>query len=521
MKKIEILARVAAQLSAAAGPEERYRILLEAFHRMVKGDAVALLKKEGGALIVVACRGLSPDAMGRRFRIDEHPRLNVICHSKEAVLFPPDSRLADPYDGLVGADGSAAARVHSCLGLPLIVNRRLVGALTADALAPGRFDALELPLVQTLAVFAGAEMHTTRLIEALGERTERMCQVSRRLVEDARGVKGGELIGTSASIRRLRQEIELIARSDFSALITGETGAGKEVAARAIHAASKRRDHPLLSLDCAALPQTLVENELFGHVRGAFTGANADRAGKLELADGATLFLDEIGELPLEVQPKLLRFLQTGEIQRVGSNLTRRLNVRLLAATNRDLASAVKKGFFRPDLFHRLNVYPLHVPPLRERREDIPLIAGRLSEVLQRRLGLGAVRFRRETLAALQAYEWPGNVRELENVISRAVLRASAGWAGSEMVIVAPSHLGGDLAGLSFADEKGRGAEAPAAPPAKPLRAAVDDFQRELVQAAVARHDGNWAASARELGINRSNLHKLAKRLSIKNSPAR
>jgi anaerobic nitric oxide reductase transcription regulator len=515
MKKINVLTRLAARLASADGHEERYRILLQAFHEVVGGDAVALLSKEGKALTLVACLGLSPDALGRCFKLDEHPRLDVICNSKEAVIFPADCSLADPYDGLIGIDGSAAARVHSCMGLPLVVNRRPIGVLTADALSVDIFKDLDMPLIKTLSVFAGAEMHTTRLIEALENKTDKMDQISLRLVQDARQLKGGELIGASEVIRRIRREIELIARSDFSVLITGATGAGKEVVARAIHAASKRREQPLLYLNCATLPQSLVESELFGHVRGAFTGAITDRAGKLELADKATLFLDEIGELPLDVQPRLLRFLQAGEVQRIGSNRTRQLNVRLLAATNRDLAHAIKKDRFRADLFHRLNVYPIHVPPLREHLEDIPPIAGRFCEVIRRQLGVGAVRFRPDTFSALQSYAWPGNVRELENVMARAVLRASAGRIGEELIVVGPQHLGAELSSPEkpAVYKKGIGGRLAVA---KPLRAAVEDFQRDLIRAAVEHNDGNWAAAARELEINRSNLHKLAKRLGIK-----
>jgi anaerobic nitric oxide reductase transcription regulator len=518
MKQINVLTRMASRLAAVDGNEERYRILLQTFQEAVGGDAVALLRKEGKVLNLVACRGLSPDALGRSFSLEEHPRLDVICHSKEAVVFPSDCSMPDPYDGLIGSDGSAAARVHSCMGLPLVVNRRLIGAMTADALAADVFDRLDLPLIQALSVFAAAEMHTTRLIEALEAKTEKMCQVSRHLVQDARRLKGGELIGTSAVVRRLRQEIELIARSDFSVLITGETGAGKEVVARAIHAASKRRDHPLLCLNCATLPQSLVESELFGHVRGAFTGAVAERAGKLELADEATLFLDEIGELPLEIQPRLLRFLQSGEVQRVGANHTRLLNVRLLAATNRDLPAEVQKERFRADLFHRLNVYPIHVPPLREHAEDVPLIAGRFSEVVRRQLGVGAVRFRPDTFSAMRSYAWPGNVRELENVIARAVLRASAEHPDEGLVVVAPQHLGIDLSLPAGPDEHKARAGFNTAP-SKPLRAALEDFQRDLILSAVEQNGGNWAAAARQLGVNRSNLHKLAKRLSVKSPP--
>lgn len=167
MNAIDVLTRLAARLTTAVGPEKRYAILLQAFHELVRGDAVALLKKEGDALTVVSCLGLSPDAMGRSFRLNEHPRLDVICHSKEPVIFPSDCTLADPYDGMIGVDRSAAAPVHSCMGLPLIVNHRLIGALTADALTVDAFETMDLPLIQTLSVFAAAEMHTTQLIEAL------------------------------------------------------------------------------------------------------------------------------------------------------------------------------------------------------------------------------------------------------------------------------------------------------------------------------------------------------------------
>lgn len=515
MKAIDVLNRLAAQLTMAVGPEDRYGILLQAFHEVVKGDAVALLRKDGNSLTLLSCLGLSPDAMGRCFRLDEHPRLDVICNSKDPVIFPSDCTLADPYDGLIGTDCSACARVHSCMGVPLIVNRHLIGALTADALAVDAFQALNLPLIQALSSFAAAEMHTTQLIEALESKTDKMCQVSRLLVQDARRLKGGEIIGVSEVIERLRREIELVARSDFSVLITGETGAGKELVARAIHAASRRREHAVLCLNCATLPQSLVESELFGHVRGAFTGAVADRPGKLELADEATLFLDEIGELPLDVQPRLLRFLQAGEVQRVGSNRTRTLNVRLLAATNRDLVDAVKKDRFRADLYHRLNVYPILVPPLRDHLEDIPLIAGRFCEMIGRQLGVGPVRIRPDTYTVLHDYSWPGNVRELENVVARAVLRAAAGKSGEELIVVAPHHLGGELSTTGHPVEPGNRTDDTLSP-AKPLRAAVEDFQRELIRNALERNTGNWAAAARELGINRGNLHKLAKRLGMK-----
>jgi anaerobic nitric oxide reductase transcription regulator len=316
-------------------------------------------------------------------------------------------------------------------------------------------------------------------------------------------------------MEHLRREIDLVAGSDFTVLVLGETGVGKELVVRAIHKASDRRESPMLYLNCAALPETLAESELFGHVKGAFTGAGRDRAGKFELADGGTLFLDEIGELPLSIQAKLLRAIQEGEIQRIGSERMVRVDVRLLAATNRSLEQAVQKGLFRADLFHRLNVYPVSVPPLRERKEDIPLLSGYFCERIQRRLGLGPVRFDPDALDALTRYDWPGNVRELENVISRAALKASSALPRSEQIIIHISHLGSDLPSM-------RSDDPPVIEPAGPLisngfslRRETLNFQRRIIQQALADSNGNWAAAARALGMHRSNLHNLAKRLGL------
>jgi anaerobic nitric oxide reductase transcription regulator len=204
--------------------------------------------------------------------------------------------------------------------------------------------------------------------------------------------------------------------------VTGETGVGKELVARHVHAGSRRREEAIIHVNCAALPESVAESELFGHVAGAFTGAVRDRAGKFEVADGGSLFLDEIGELPLSLQPKLLRALQQGEIQRIGSDRLHRVDVRIIAATNRDLISEVERGRFRADLYHRLAVYPIRVPALRERREDIPLLATHFADSTRRRLGLGPLRLGEDVRERLAAADWPGNVRELENVVNRAVL---------------------------------------------------------------------------------------------------
>jgi anaerobic nitric oxide reductase transcription regulator len=321
----------------------------------------------------------------------------------------------------------------------------------------------------------------------------------------------------SAAIDRVRQEIEAVARSDLAVLILGETGVGKELAARAVHAGSRRRGAPLIQVNCAALPESVVESELFGHVRGAFTGASSSRPGKFEIADGGTLFLDEIGELPLTVQPVLLRVLQDGEVQRVGADRPHRVDVRVVAATNRDLEREVAAGRFRADLYHRLHVFPLRVPPLRERREDIGILSGYFLDRYRAQLGLGPVVLDQSSLALLTANDWPGNVRELDHVLARGVLRAAARVAAGRPVHIEPADLGLDVAVR---------APAPAAPAlasiagagqgAASMREAVDDFKRALVERALDESGGSWAEAARRLGMHRSNLHHMALRLGVR-----
>ena len=388
--------------------------------------------------------------------------------------------------------------------------------LTADAFDPGAFDAIDPRFLKAVGALAGAHLQTADLIDALEASAERQGLIARDLMHDIHMRQGAQILGGSSLMAHLRQEIGLVARSDFTVLVMGETGVGKELVVRAIHAASHRREAPLLYLNCAALPETLAESELFGHVKGAFTGANRDRAGKFELADHGTLFLDEIGELPLSIQPKLLRAIQEGDIQRVGSEKAVHVDVRLLAATNRDLEQEVARKRFRADLFHRLNVYPIEVPALRKHKEDIALLAGHFCERIQRRLGLGPVRISPEAYDAMARYDWPGNVRELENIVSRGALKASFAAPDGDPVVIRPPHLGSDLvpaesAGLPPSPEKDS-----VGSKGLSLNEEIRRYKRRLIQQALDRNRGNWAAAARTLGMHRSNLHNLAKRLGLK-----
>ncbi|MEY3787303.1 MAG: nitric oxide reductase transcriptional regulator NorR [Pseudomonadota bacterium] len=316
-------------------------------------------------------------------------------------------------------------------------------------------------------------------------------------------------------MKTLRNEISIVAPSDLAVLILGETGVGKELVAQRIHIESNRADQVMVYVNCAALPESIAESELFGHVKGAFSGAISDRTGKFELADGGTIFLDEIGELPLSIQAKLLRTLQNGEIQRVGSDQQIKVNLRIIAATNRNLQQEVSTGLFRPDLYHRLAVYPIQVPALRERGKDVLLLTGAFLEKNQQRLGIKKLRLDRDAKQALLTYHWPGNIRELEHLLSRAALKsATMENRKADFITLSLAYL--DIIPAEFEPLSHPGS-LNVTELAKPidLKNAVDDFQRQLIKQQLVAQQGNMAATARMLGLERGNFYRLLKRLEL------
>ena len=312
------------------------------------------------------------------------------------------------------------------------------GGLTAI-----QVDGTEFPAEATLSQFQmGGKTFYTLILRNVDERLEAEQKI-RSLTIETEFLKEelhelqhfGEILGNSPALMHVLRDVQQVAATEATVLITGETGTGKEVIARAIHATSRRRDHPFVKVNCAAIPATLIESEFFGHEQGAFTGATKKREGRFALADGGTIFLDEIGELPLDLQGKLLRVLQEGEFEPVGSSRTQKVNVRVLAATNRDLQKEVGKGAFREDLYYRLNVFPIHLPPLRERGEDVVLLANSFVQHFSQRMGRNVSPLSPEALRRLTAYQWPGNVRELQNVIERAVITAKIGQLNLDRAI--------------------------------------------------------------------------------------
>src|SRR5215208_3440877 len=351
-----------------------------------------------------------------------------------------------------------------------------------QAFKQGAFDYLEKPITEKEKLLAAVK-------NALSLRTLR--EENARLRREA---GPSEMVGSGPAMQRLFELVRRAAPSEGRVLVTGENGTGKELVARAIHEGSRRKGAPFVKLNCAAVPAELIESELFGHERGAFTGAVAARKGKFEQADGGTLFLDEVGDMPAAMQAKVLRVLQEGEFERVGGQQTLRCEVRVIAATNKDLTAEVKAGRFREDLFYRLAVVPIHLPPLRERREDVPELASRFLAEACERNGRRPMRLSRDALLGLQAHEWPGNVRELKNLVERlAILCDGPEIGGPDVAAVLPD------ARRPRADRFREGAS---------FHDLVEEAEREIVLGALDVHGDNVAETARALGLERSHLYK-------------
>jgi formate hydrogenlyase transcriptional activator len=395
-----------------------------------------------------------------------------------------------------------------CL-LPLISRNRAIGVLVLGRLRDDAFTEGDVYFLSQIASQVALAVENALAYSQIQELKEQLSKEKLYLEDEIRSeLNFAQIIGSSPALRRVLKQVETVASTDSTVLIYGETGTGKELIARAIHDLSPRRSKPFVKLNCAAIPTGLLESELFGHEKGAFTGAIAQRIGRFEVADSGTIFLDEIGEIPIELQTKLLRVLQEREFERLGSSKTLRTDARLIAATNRNLEAMVAEQEFRSDLFFRINVFPVHVPPLRERKEDIPLLIRHFTQQFSRRMNKMIDTVPSATMDALCQYQWPGNIRELQNMIERAV------------IISTGSVLNLDIADLklhpaSFSEKKGTTLDSKTN---GSLRDALENTERQRILEALERSD--WVVAgprgaAGQLGMKRSTLQQRIRKLGI------
>ena len=477
------LFRISQILASGTAQKEKLSEVLD----VMAGDlgmqrgTIMLLSPDGRELTIEAGHDLPrPQVQSTRYQIDEGIVGRVVRTGEPAVV-PEVSKDPDFLDRLHRRKTPPAAQETSFLCVPISAGNEVIGALTADLAYP---NPVPLPQsVRALAVIAGMianDVYSRRLAamerQALEEENLRL----REQLEDR--FRPENIIGNSGAMREVYQAIHQVAPSDTTVMIRGESGTGKELVAHAIHYASPRMKGPFIKLNCAALSENLLESELFGHEKGAFTGAIQMRKGRIEEAEGGTLFLDEIGDFSSATQIKLLQVLQNREFERVGSSHTQRANVRIITATNHDLEEAMESGAFRSDLFYRINVFPIFLPPLRDRRDDVLLLADHFVEKYSRTMDKDVRRISTPAINMMVAYHWPGNVRELENCIERAVLLSSDG-------VIHGHHLPPTLQTSETSDTVGEGS----------LQDRVDLFECDIIVDALKRSGGNMAEASRDL----------------------
>jgi Nif-specific regulatory protein len=452
-------------------------------HKGIIRGSLNLLNRETGEITIEAAFGLSSKQQRRgRYRVGEGIIGKVFQSGKPAII--PKVSEEPEFLNRTGAISPEPDKDISYISVPIKLENRVIGALSADR---PYSEAVSLQEdVRLFSIIASMISQAVRLRLTAQEERERLIQENRRLTEELKDrFRPSNIIGNSRAMQEVYDLIAQVSKSEATVLIRGESGTGKELVAHAIHYNSLRASKPFIKVNCAALPESVIESELFGHEKGAFTGAVASRKGRFELADGGTLFLDEVGDLTPATQIKLLRVLQEREFERVGGTSTLKVDVRLIAATNLDLERLIAGGRFRQDLYYRLNVFPIHLPPLRERKTDILLLADYFVEKYSSKNYKNIRRISTPAIDMLMAYHWPGNVRELENCIERAVL-----LSGDEVIHghqLPPTLQTAEASGTAF-----KGA----------LENTLENVERELILDALKSTRGNMAKAARTLGIS-------------------
>ena len=514
---------------ASQRAQERLELLLDLTNRVVSNLNLREVLREISAHIrrVMQCDGVGidlpspedgklrvyaldfPDAPieieeGYEPAADDRTSAVRVFHSGEPAILSDQEILDDGIDHF---------GIHSLAHVPLKGRSGIIGVLSLGTRRNAAFCPNDLAFLAQIAHQVAIAIENARVFGEVSDLKNKLTQEKLYLEDEIRSeLKFEEIVGRSEALRRVLEQIETVAPTDSTVLIYGETGSGKELIARAVHNLSARKASAFVKLNCAAIPTGLLESELFGHERGAFTGAIAQRVGRFELANRGTMFLDEIGEVPLELQPKLLRVLQEREFERLGSTRTIRTDARLIAATNRDLEALVAEQKFRSDLYYRLNVFPVRVPALRERPEDIPLLVRHFVQEFSRRLGKVIDAIPAETMGALARYPWPGNIRELQNVIERAVILTS----GPVLSVRSDDLRSPNQATAPPTTSNGHG---PVAPSTQNMRAALEEAERQQILAALEKT--NWIVAGPEgaaacLGLKRSTLQSRMQKLGIR-----
>ncbi|HSQ24420.1 MAG TPA: sigma 54-interacting transcriptional regulator [Pyrinomonadaceae bacterium] len=484
-RDLAALLKIATRINRLRRTHELVREILDSIFEIVPVDRGAILLTQGDKEFT---------SVYGKHRMGEGSTVQVSRTVVERVIQEGLAILANDIktsDTLSSAESLVAAQISSLMCVPLIVFEKILGVIYLDTTDPlVRFDEDHLHLLAGIAGIAAVSLENARQMEWLEGENSRLR--SSLAIEH-------NMIGESAAIQEVYRFIQRVAPARSAVLICGESGTGKELAAHAIHVNSPRAAQPFVPINCAALTETLLESELFGHEKGAFTGAISKKDGKLAVANGGTVFLDEIGEMPLSMQSRLLRFLQDHRIERLGSTQSIKLDVRIVAATNRNLEEAIKVGTFRADLYHRLDVVKFTMPTLRDRRQDIPLLASYFAEKYARECKRTISGISPEARAVLQNYDWPGNVRELENAIERAAVLGSSETIGPDDL---PRRL------LDATDD--------ADPTSARYYDAVKDAKRQLIMNALEKSNGNYTEAARALGIHPNNLHRIIRTLDLK-----
>jgi transcriptional regulator with GAF, ATPase, and Fis domain len=483
--------------------------------RVAPYDLATVFALEGGLLRVRIARGSLADERiaNHALALEDFPTIRESIEARRARVFTENDHKhgdGDPFDAVIGFPPG-----HSCMVAPLCAAEECLGVLTLDRSVCEPYPPHVVSLVEVYGQLLAVALQNTRQKGALGRLHEQRRQYA-QLLETERVADPAAIFERSRSpvLREVIRRAKAVAETNTPVLILGETGTGKEQLARALHQWGPRAERPFVTLNCAAVPQGLLESELFGHVKGAFTGAVSERSGRFQMVNGGTLLLDEIGELPMELQAKLLRVLQEGSFEPVGSDRTIKVDARILAATNVNLERAIQRRQFREDLYYRLSVFPLQLPPLRERLEDLPLICEVLLQDLGRRIGRLGYRVSREGLTKLASYSWPGNVRELANVLERAMILSTDPRLGPEALDLphTPSPR--------VVEKEESPTQTASAPVAVQT---LESLERDHIRRVLALTNGHIygkGGAAELLGLKPSTLQSRMKKLGIKRKEA-